>query len=86
MEYCDHGHDTLHPKKMECNDPWMRHALQDCDLNNCTFMSCYHNKEDHNIILGDLNVFKYLGTALTNQNSIQNEIMGKLNEENACYI
>jgi len=24
VEYCDHDHDTLHPKKMECIDPWMR--------------------------------------------------------------
>jgi len=29
-------------------------------------------------------MFKYLGTALTNQNSI--EIMGNFNVENACYI
>jgi len=30
-------------------------------------------------------MFKYLGTALTNQNSIQNEIMGNFNVENTCY-
>jgi len=26
VEYCDYGHDTSHPKKMECIDPWMRHT------------------------------------------------------------
>jgi hypothetical protein len=29
--------------------------------------------------------FKYLGTAVTNQNSIQEEIKRKLNSGNACY-
>jgi len=29
--------------------------------------------------------FKYLGTALTNQNSIQEEIKRTLKSENACY-
>jgi len=29
--------------------------------------------------------FKYLGTNLTNQNSIQKEIKGRLNSGNACY-
>ena len=29
--------------------------------------------------------FKYLGTTLTNQNSIQKEIKSKLKLENACY-
>ena len=29
--------------------------------------------------------FKYLGTALTNQNSIQKEIKSRLNLGNACY-
>ena len=28
---------------------------------------------------------KYLGTALTNQNSIQEEIKSRLKSENACY-
>jgi hypothetical protein len=30
--------------------------------------------------------FKYLGTTLTNQNSIQKEIKGRLKLGNACYI
>jgi hypothetical protein len=30
-------------------------------------------------------VFKYLGTTLTNQNSIQEEIKNNLNSGNACY-
>jgi len=29
--------------------------------------------------------FKYLGTTLTNQNSIQEEIMSRMNSGNACY-
>ena len=29
--------------------------------------------------------FKYLGTTLTNQNSIQEEIKSRLKSENACY-
>jgi hypothetical protein len=29
--------------------------------------------------------FKYLGTTLTNQNDIYNEINGRLNSGNACY-
>jgi len=29
--------------------------------------------------------FKYLGTTLTNQNSIQEEIMSRLKSGNACY-
>ena len=29
--------------------------------------------------------FKYLGTTLTNQNSIQEEIKSRLNSGNACY-
>ena len=30
--------------------------------------------------------FKYLGTILTNQNSIQEEIKSRLKSENACYL
>jgi hypothetical protein len=29
--------------------------------------------------------FKYLGTTLTNQNSVQEEIKGRLKSGNACY-
>jgi len=29
--------------------------------------------------------FKYLGTTLTNQNSIQEEIKSRLNSRNSCY-
>jgi hypothetical protein len=29
--------------------------------------------------------FKYLGTTLTNQNSIQEEMKGRLKSGNACY-
>jgi len=44
----------------------------------------------HNIKIGNssferVDEFKYLGTALTNQNSIQEEIMSRLKSGNACY-
>jgi hypothetical protein len=31
-------------------------------------------------------VFKYLGTTLTDQNSIQEEIKGRLKSGDACYL
>jgi hypothetical protein len=34
---------------------------------------------------GDVEKFTYLGTALTDQNWMQEEIKSKLNLENACY-
>ena len=45
----------------------------------------------HNIKIDDSSferaeVFKYLGTTLTNQNSIQEEIKSRLQSENAGYI
>ena len=30
--------------------------------------------------------FKYLGTTITNQNSIQDEIKSRLNSGNTCYL
>jgi len=38
-----------------------------------------------NSSLESVEEFKYLGTTLTNQNSIQEEIKSRLNSENACY-
>ena len=44
-----------------------------------------HNIKTDNSSLEKLEEFKYLGTALTNQNSIQVEIKSRLNTGNACY-
>jgi hypothetical protein len=46
--------------------------------------------ENHNIEVGDSSFenvaqFKYLGTAVTNQNIIEEEIRRRLNSGNACY-
>ena len=38
-----------------------------------------------NIFFEEVKQFKYLGTNLTNQNSIQEEIKGKLKSGNECY-
>jgi len=38
-----------------------------------------------NSSFGRVDEFKYLGTTLTNQNSIQEEIKSRLKSENACY-
>ena len=39
----------------------------------------------HNSSIERVEEFKYLGTTLTNQNSIQEEIKSRLNLGNACY-
>jgi len=38
-----------------------------------------------NISIERVEVFKYLGTTLTNQNSIQEEIKSRLKLGNSCY-
>jgi len=51
----------------------------------------YRNSgQEHNINIGNksfkgVEQFKYLGTALTYQNSIQKEIKNKFKSESACY-
>ena len=54
----------------------------------CTFVPVYL-KSFHifisNLCNSHLDEFKYLGTTLTNQNSIQEEIKSRLKSGNACY-
>jgi hypothetical protein len=38
-----------------------------------------------NRLFENLSLFRYLGTAVTNQNMIQTEIKGRRNSVNACY-
>jgi hypothetical protein len=55
-------------------------------INNVHGQALHQNARSHSIKNNSLferaEVFKYLGTALTNQNSIQEEIKSRLN---ACY-
>ena len=44
-----------------------------------------HNIKIDNRSFERVEEFKYLGTTLTNQNSIQEEIKSRLKTENACY-
>ena len=44
-----------------------------------------HSIKMDNSSLGRVEEFKYLGTTLGNQNSIQEEIMSRLKSGNACY-
>ena len=44
-----------------------------------------HNKRIDNSSFGRVEEFKYLGTTLTNHNSIQEEIKSRLKSGNACY-
>jgi hypothetical protein len=44
-----------------------------------------HSVKIDNSSIGRVEEFKYLGTTLTNQNSIQEEITSRLKSENACY-
>ena len=44
-----------------------------------------HSMKTDNSSFERVEEFKYLGTILTNQNSIQEEIKKKLNSGNVCY-
>jgi hypothetical protein len=44
-----------------------------------------HSVKIDNSSIGRVEEFKYLGTTLTNQNSIQEEIKSRLKLGNACY-
>jgi hypothetical protein len=61
------------------------------DKTKCMFMSRDQNSERSHNIKTDNNSsegveqFKYLGTTLTNQNSIQEEIKSRLRSGNTCY-
>jgi hypothetical protein len=45
----------------------------------------YHNIRTANISLENVAQFRYLGTTVTNQNLIQEEIKRRMNSDNACY-
>jgi hypothetical protein len=50
-----------------------------------------HADQNHDIKIGkrsfeNVSQFKYLGTTVTNQNLIQEEIKRRLNSGNACYL
>jgi hypothetical protein len=45
-----------------------------------------HSMKINNRTFGRVEDFKYLGTTLTNQNSIQEEIKSRLKLGNACYL
>jgi hypothetical protein len=44
-----------------------------------------HNIKTDNNSFERVDDFKYLGTAITNQKSVQEEIKGRLKSESACY-
>jgi hypothetical protein len=44
-----------------------------------------HRMKNDNSYFERVEEFKYLGTTLTNQNSIQEEVKGRLKPGNACY-
>jgi hypothetical protein len=44
-----------------------------------------HNIEIDNVSFESVEEFKYLGTNLTNHNSIQEEIKSRVKSRNACY-
>ena len=45
-----------------------------------------HTMKGDNSYIERVEEFKYLGTTLTNQNSIQEEIKSRLKLGNACYL
>jgi hypothetical protein len=57
----------------------------------CMIMSRHPNSEQNqniriaNELFENVAKFKYLGTTLTNQNDIHDEIKNRLNSGNACY-
>jgi hypothetical protein len=61
------------------------------EISRCTLLSRHQNAgQNHNIKIGDRSYehvvqFKYLGTTVTNENFIQEEIKRRLNSGNACY-
>ena len=44
-----------------------------------------HSKKTDNSTFERVEEFRYLGTTITNQNSIQEVIKGRINSGNACY-
>jgi len=44
-----------------------------------------HSSKNDNSTFERVEEFRYLGTAITNENSIQEIIKGRMNSGNACY-
>ena len=66
---------------LEVNADKTKHMVMSRDQN----AGQSHSMKTDNSSFERVDDFKYLGTALTNQNSIQEEIMSKLKSGNACY-
>ena len=67
--------------RLEVNVDKTKHMVMSWDQN----AGRSHNIKTDNSSFERVEQFKYLGTTLTNQNSIQEEIKNRLNLGNACY-
>jgi hypothetical protein len=66
---------------LEVNAEKSKYMVMSCDQN----AGQKHNIKVDNKSFKRVEQFKYLGTTLTNQNSIQDEIQSRLKSGNACY-
>jgi len=70
-----------HTLKLEVNVDKTKYMAMSRDQNSARS----HNRKIDSISYAGVEEFKYLGTTLTNQNSIQEEIKRTLKSGNACY-
>ena len=59
--------------------------LSKVPVNQCFSAGLSHSMKTDDSSIGRVEEFKYLGTTLTNKNSIQEEIKSRLKLGNACY-